>query len=233
MSDGPWLEALPVDVGDLLARTFWIGGSPCAGKSTIADLLAAAHGLRVYRCDDAYFQHQAVVTPEAQPVFSRIAGASCDELWMRPVNRQIEDELALYREEFPLILADLVGPMEDGPVLVEGAALLPHLLERIGVDRRRAIWIVPTEAFQRRRYAERAWRHDVLASCSNPARAWENWMARDAGFGAAVARSAAGRNRAVLVVDGGRSVAENTRAVEAWFGLSGDDRTAGPRRAAP
>ena len=30
------------------SRVLWLGGSPCTGKSTVAGLLAARHGLRVY-----------------------------------------------------------------------------------------------------------------------------------------------------------------------------------------
>lgn len=42
-----------------LARVLWIGGSPCSGRSTMADRLAAAFGLGVFRCDDAYERHKA------------------------------------------------------------------------------------------------------------------------------------------------------------------------------
>jgi cytidylate kinase len=40
-----------------------IGGSPCSGKSTIADRLAATYGMQVYRCDDAFFRHQMSIDP--------------------------------------------------------------------------------------------------------------------------------------------------------------------------
>lgn len=62
------------------SHVYWIGGSPCAGKSTIADTLSASFGLTVYRCDDAYVPHQALITPERQPIFSRLAAATCDEV---------------------------------------------------------------------------------------------------------------------------------------------------------
>lgn len=202
------------------SNLYWIGGSPCSGKSSIADDLAVTHGLTVYRCDEAFYRHQELVTPERQPVFSRLARASCDELWMRPVPRQLKEEIALYHEEFPLILADLAGIAAMRPVIAEGAALLPHLIGRLGVHRHRAIWIVPTADFQRAHYSQRTWRHEVLTDCTDKEQAWQNWMERDAGFARVAARQARELDYRVLTVDGGDSIADNTRAVEAWFDLS-------------
>jgi hypothetical protein len=78
----------------------WIGGSPCSGKSSIADALIAAYGFQLYRCDDAYWQHAKIVTSEKQPVFHKLSQFSLysDDLWMRPVGQQVEEEIALYRE---------------------------------------------------------------------------------------------------------------------------------------
>ena len=106
---------------------------------------------------------------------------------MRPIPKQVGDEIALYREEFPLILADLAALPSTQTVIAEGAALLPDLLDRLRVRRRRAIWIVPTERFQRDHYARRAWRHDVPAGCADKERTWRNWMERDARFAQVVA----------------------------------------------
>lgn len=207
-------------MGATLANVFWIGGSPCSGKSTLADRLAADIGGQVYRCDDAYLRHQELVTPERQPVFHRLSRAACDELWLRPVARQVEEAADLYREEFPLILADMAALPGGRPLIAEGAALLPELLSGLGVPLHRAIWLVPTEPFQRQRYARREWRHEVLASCTDQERAWENWMARDAGFARVVAADAAARGLRVLTVDGSRSPDETFRLVAAWFRLT-------------
>jgi hypothetical protein len=202
-----------------LAEVYWIGGSPCAGKSTIADALSAATGFPVYRCDDAYFRHQELVTPEQQPVFHRLSRATGDAVWLRPVARQIAEELALYREEFPFILADLADFAAARPVIAEGAALLPELLDGIGVAEHRGIWIVPTADFQRHHYGLRDWRHDVLAACADQERAWENWMARDSGFARAVAEQARERNRRLLEIDGSIPVAKTIQTVAEWFRL--------------
>jgi hypothetical protein len=169
-------------------------------------MLATRHGMAVYRCDDAYFEHQNRITREGQPVFHRLLRASCDELWMRPVQQQVAEEIELYREEFSLILADLCALPANRPIIAEGAALLPDLIEGLNVDRRRMLWMVPTEHFQREHYGRRKWRHDVLRDCRDPDRAWENWMQRDAGFARYVAGHATERLLRLMTVDGTRSL---------------------------
>ncbi len=199
-------------------HVYWLGGSPCAGKSSIADRLAVTHGLDLYRCDDAYYRHLTMISPEAQPLLSRLANASCDDLWMRPVAQQVDEELAVYREEFPLIQADLAALPRSRPVIAEGAALLPELLDGLA-DPARAIWVVPTADFQQTHYARREWRHDVVRECADPERAWRNWMSRDISFARRVAEDARARGFEVLVVDGSRSLDEMIRAVATHFGL--------------
>ena len=70
-----------------LAHVYWIGGSPCAGKSSIADILAATYGLTLYRTDEAYSRHEKVVTPEQHLIFYKLTHCSSEELWMRPVEQ--------------------------------------------------------------------------------------------------------------------------------------------------
>lgn len=33
-------------------KTYWIGGSPCCGKSTISEMLIKEFGFDMYKCDD-------------------------------------------------------------------------------------------------------------------------------------------------------------------------------------
>ena len=77
-------------MNDTIANLYWIGGSPCSGKSTITDRLAATHGMEVYRCDEAYVAHLDLITPEEHPTYHRLAHAACDEVWMRPIPQQVE-----------------------------------------------------------------------------------------------------------------------------------------------
>jgi hypothetical protein len=66
----------------------------------------------------------------------------------------------------------------------------------------------------------RDWRHDVLATCTDADQAWQNWMARDAGFARAVAADARRLGRRLIVVDGSRPIAETIDEVARRFGLT-------------
>jgi 2-phosphoglycerate kinase len=199
---------------------YWIGGSPCSGKSSVADLLAEKYGFALYRCDEAFYEHRKIVTAELQPVFHRLVHLSSEDLWMRPVAQQVAEEIACYHEEFPLILEDLLAYPRTQPVLVEGAALLPECVYPLLSHPRRAIWIVPTGEFQMHHYQQRAWAKDVVKACSDPEQAFLNWMQRDIAFAHHVAHEAARQALPLLVVGEQRSLVENIAWSEQYLGLS-------------
>ena len=201
-------------------HVYWLGGSPCSGKSSIAKILAKQFGLRVYKCDDYFDTHLQQATPDAQPHFYRIGQMSWDEIWMRPVNEQVTSEIAIYREQFAMILDDLRTMPDDKPILVEGAALLPDLVASLLPRSEQATFIVPTEQFQKKTYAQREWIQDMLSQCRDPGQAFANWMDRDVGFGRWVVDTAVAHNLHVLTVNGSRTISENAAYIAAHFGLS-------------
>ncbi len=203
-----------------LAHVYWIGGSPCSGKSSIAEALAAAYGLQLYHADNAYVRHAKVVTPERQPVFYKLAHLSAEELWMRPVEEQVAEALAHYREEFPLILEDLLALPTTPPILAEGAALLPACVQPYLLERHRAISIVPTAEFQMEQYARRAWAQDVVRACSDPQQAFRNWMQRDIQFAKHVEQAAREAGLFSLLMDGGCPLTDTIARVERHFRLA-------------
>ncbi|GHO96179.1 hypothetical protein KSF_062270 [Reticulibacter mediterranei] len=202
------------------ANVYWLGGSPCSGKSTIADVLVKKYGFALYRCDEAFYEHSKIVTAEQQPIFHRLVHLSSEDLWMRLVAQQVAEEIAFYHEEFPLILEDLLAYPRTQPVLVEGAALLPECVYPLLSHPRRAIWIVPTGEFQMHHYRQRTWAKDVVKACSDPEQAFLNWMQRDIAFAHHVAHEATQRALPLLVVDGQRSLVENITWSEQHLGLS-------------
>lgn len=192
------MTAAPTSVGEVI----WIGGSPCAGKSTLAATLAGQYGLTHYSCDDALPAHVQRSNAATYPLLHQLAMSSWDEVWTRPVERQICEELAFYREEFPLILEDLAAFPPGTPLVAEGTALLPELVAPLLQGQRRAIWLVPTASFQREHYARRPWIDDILRQCADPALAFDNWMQRDIGFADTVEASARALDLPVIRVDG-------------------------------
>jgi hypothetical protein len=201
-----------------LPQVYWLGGSPCAGKSSVADRLAERHNLTIYRCDDGFWRHVQACNLEDHPTLHAISQMTWDEIWMRPVAVQVDAELAAYREEFRMILDDLSGPSRDRPALVEGCALLPELVAPLAGPTR-SLWFVPTPQFQRHHYLQRGFIQEILSQCSDPQTAWDNWMARDEQFGRAVAAAATQRGYRIEWVDGTRSLDTLALVAAAHFGL--------------
>lgn len=210
-----------------LAHVYWIGGSPCSGKSSIVERLSARHSFRSYRADDAFPAHAAQATADGQPHLYRVARMSWDEIWGRPVSTLLQDEIAVYCEEWDMVLDDLLALPSDLPVVAEGAALVPARVQEVLPDPWHAIWIVPTESFQRERYARRgAWVGEILAQCTAPEQAFGRWMARDAAYARWVSREASRWGLQVLTVTGARSIEENTAIVDAHFALGAKEERA-------
>lgn len=204
---------------DTFRHVLWIGGSPCAGKSSIANLLAAKYSLAAYHCDDMYDQHKARANAKAHPTFYRLSRMSGDALWMRPVDLQIAEAIRFHREEFGMVLEDLAAMPSATPVIAEGTSLLPTDVSALVPDRSKAIWLVPAAAFQIQHYARRPWVRDVLAACTHPEQSFQNWMERDVGFAMEVAAEARDLGLHLLEVDGTLSLAEVAGLVEEHFGL--------------
>lgn len=204
-----------------LAHVRWIGGSPCAGKSTIADHLAAQHGLQIYHCDAFFPAHMQAADPAQQPTLHTLQHMSWDSIWLQPLAALVERVVLAYREEFDQIVADLLALPADTPILAEGTALMPELLAGLGVAPNRAIWLVPSEAFQRAAYPARGeWVQSAVRDCSDPEQAFRNWMDRDVTFARGVAQDAAARGLRLVEVDGTRSIADHAALIERWFQLA-------------
>lgn len=209
--------SLPID---LPVDARWIGGSACAGKSAVAARLAAAHGCRVYHCDERFDAHLERARPARHGRFLRLARRSPEEMWMQPVDAQVAELVGFYREALELVGEDLGAGAGDGLVLVEGAGLLPAQVAERVPDPRRAIWLVSTPAFRRRHYPERGPEVlGLLAECRDPEEAYRRWMARDDAFAERIVEEARGAGRRVLAVDGRRPLGDVAAEVARHFGL--------------
>ena len=200
---------------------FWLGGSPCAGKSSVSEVLARRFDLDVYHVDDAFEIHVGGLNPSRQPALSAWCSSSWDERWMQPPGVLLESVIACYGEHFALILADLLATPRDKPLLVEGAALLPGRVAGLLPERSQALWMVASADFQKMYYSKRQWARAVVGQCADPEAAFGNWMGRDARFAEWVRAEASALHLQVLEVDGGRTVEENAAAVAAHFQLGG------------
>lgn len=200
--------------------SYFIGGSPCSGKSTAAQALARAHRLQYYDVDAQERAHVALANAVDHPIMASYARMSWDEVWMRAVKLQVNEEFQFYRERWQMVEADLNEFVVPPPVISEGAAYLPELLVTAGIPPERAIFMVATWDFQWEHYQQRPFIHGILAQCREPEQAFRNWMQRDYEFGQQTAAAAERLGYAVLTVDGRCSQTETIHRVAEHLGLT-------------
>jgi 2-phosphoglycerate kinase len=208
---------------DRLSNVFWLGGSPCSGKSSISEILSDRFDLDVYHADEVFETHQQDLKPAQQPTLTKWLASSCNERWMQPLDRLVEDAIACYREHFDLIINDIAARPSGKSPLVEGTALLPREVARILSKRSEAVWIIPTSNFQREHYSKREWARTIVEQCDNPEKAFHNWMERDIRFAEWITAEVSVLNLELLKVDGSRTIAENAEEVARHFQLSTGD----------
>ncbi len=203
-----------------LSHIYFLGGSPCAGKTSAVKLLAQEQGLNSYHCDEAFSRHQQQALPDKQPTLYALKTLTWDEIWLGPLEHLVERALEAYREHFAMIWHDLQDFPSNQVLLVEGADLLPECLAPLIPMRRQASFFVPTETFLRQSYPKRgSWVQEILAQCSQPKKALENWLARDTAIARRVKVDAEKTGFRVLEVDGKQSIPENAAWLKEQFQL--------------
>lgn len=199
---------------------YFIGGSPCSGKSTVAQILAERHHLHYFKVDDYLDHYLQAAAAKGKPCCLRAAQLTPDENWMREPALQCEEELRIYQEIFSDVLADLAALGSQQDIITEGAAYLPTLMHRQGIAVDRYLSITPTKDFQVTHYRQREWVPYVLEGCSDKETAFRNWMERDALFALAVQKQCGNAGYMSIVNDGAVSVEDMVEMVAGTLGLS-------------
>jgi 2-phosphoglycerate kinase len=202
-----------------LHRMLWIGGAQWAGKTTVAELIAAAHGLTVYHYDyhDARGHNDRRIAgrlARGEPVGDRHP----DRVWVDPAPEELAaDTLAGFPARFEWVLDDLRALFTGRPAIAEGWGLRPELVAPLIDAPRRMVVLVPTEDF--RRYQLRTTpRAGVLhVPVSDPDRAQANRVARDRLVAEDAVRNARRLGVRVIEVDGSRDAAAVAAEVAGQF----------------
>jgi hypothetical protein len=219
-------------VDDLAARlghVRWLCGGSGAGKSTIAARLAETHGLHVYGTDETLRRHVAGASPDRHPLAAAFVRMDMDERWLtRSPAEMVETFHGFHDELFALIVEDLLALSPKRPILAEGFRLLPRLVAPLlhaPTGARQAAWLLPTAAFRRAAFEARGANWHGAQRTSDPKRAMDNLLARDALFTEQVAAEATALGLQTILVDGSLTVEALTRRVEVALGLgAGADR---------
>ncbi|MFW5976838.1 MAG: hypothetical protein ACOCQS_02715 [Bacillota bacterium] len=204
---------------NILTNTYFIGGSPCSGKSTITEILADKYNLTYYKIDDYEREHLARANSDRHPVMYKYSQMEWNEIWMRPVDFQVEEEFEFYRERMEMILQDLKQFSKEENIITEGAALLPELLDNLNINKNRVIYMIPSREFQVKHFSQREFIKGILSECEKPEKAFANWMERDHQFGRKVKKQAEKLGYKVIKIDGSNTTEENLKTVSDYFGF--------------
>lgn len=111
---------------------YYIGGSPCSGKSTAAQALSKAFGLYYFKVDDHLDRYMQSGAADGKHCCASIGKMTPEQIWMRAPQEQCHEELAIYHEIIEYILTDLKN-MGCCRIITEGAAFLPELIREHGI----------------------------------------------------------------------------------------------------
>ncbi len=202
-----------------MIETYYIGGSPCSGKSTIAEILAEKYKLNYFKVDDHLDEYIKIGASQGKPICKKQLKMNTEQIWMRDSSLQCQEELLFYEEIIEYILSDLRDMTSSRAIITEGAAYLPVLIKKYNISRERYYSIVPTKEFQIFHYQQREWVPCVLGESRDKERAFNNWMERDALFALEVKNQCMEEGFSFIINDGTIEIATLSCILAEHFGL--------------
>ena len=124
-------------IRNALKNVYFVCGNACAGKSTIARMIADKHGFELYDMDAQYERHRAIALPEYQPNMCYHM-QDFHEQWTRPADK---------------VLIDLMRIAADRPVVAD--VLFSPAYTRATVDYNRFVFLTVDKSVLRPCYFER------------------------------------------------------------------------------
>ena len=202
-------------------NVYFIGGSPCAGKSTVAEILSKQYGLYYFKVDERLDEYTCRGARMNYEICKKQVEMSADQIWMRDPVLQCKEEFLFYEEVNDFLMEDLFRSCEGKTVITEGAAYVPRLMKKWCIAYDRYIAITPIREFQISHFKQRDWIPYVLDGCSNLENAFDNWMERDVLFAEEVVRECNVLGYQSIRNNGDLSIEELVHKVSIHFGLAG------------
>lgn len=205
------------DIKRDLSHVYWIGGASRGGKTTVAKAIVDEFNFSIYHHDEKWLSgdHAQMADPERHPTMFKFRDLFEDlnvqsYFENSPVDELVEDQINFFIEEFEMVVDDLYEFPRDQPIVAEGSGLLPEQVGRV-TDPHRAIWLVSTEAFERkmRPFSDQ----EKSEPWFNNAIEWSTKRKER------LVLQAEGLGLRVIETDGSRGIDDTINLVKAHFGL--------------
>lgn len=201
-------------------KIYWIGGSPCSGKSSVAELIATKYDFYYYKCDDFLEEYIKNGAKKEISIMQKFDSMDINETWLgRTIDEQVNDEIEFYLHSFDMIKEDISNLKSDKNILIEGAAILPHNILKENINIKDYICVVPTKKFQVEQYSKREWVKYYLAECNDKDKAFNNWMERDSRFAEIIKNKALENNIKIIIEDGSKTINDRYEEIVEYFSL--------------
>ena len=199
---------------------YWLGGSTCAGKTTISNALSVKYGFTVYHCDEYLVKHIEKSNTQEHPNLNKIAKTSWNDILSMNIEEYLNWTTGSFREEFDMILEDLYQLPDDKPVLVEGINLLPNIIKEEIVNINHAVWLVADESFYIKHQMNRKELFERIKQCSNQEQALQNYMSNDLAFGKYILNETKRLGLNVIKTDNESDIKKNIELISRYFSLA-------------
>jgi 2-phosphoglycerate kinase len=199
-------------------NALWLGGGQWAGKSTVARILAARHGVTAYHYDyhDARGHDDRRIAAQVRRGLAPVE-PDWEAVWLRTTPREMAEQvLAGFPERFEWALDDLRALVSPVPIVAEGWGLRPELVAAVSAPHRMVV-LVPSDAFRLEQAARLPRAARVGHRVSDPGRAQRNRLERDRLVAEDAVRQARRLGVRVIEVDGSAGVEATADLVAAHF----------------
>lgn len=198
---------------------YWLGGSTCAGKTTISNILSEKYGFNVYHCDEYLAKHIEKSNVQEHPNLNRVIKTSWNDILGMKVEEYLKWTIGLFKEEFKMILEDLYNFSDGTPTLIEGVGLLPELIKNEISDVDHAVWLVSDELFYKRHQMKRKEMFERIRECLNPEQALENYINCDLEMGRYIINDAKRLGLNVIEIGNDCEIIKSVEAISSYFKL--------------
>lgn len=154
-----------------LKNVYFIGGTACAGKTTISRMLSKKYGFTLYEQDKQYDRHRAMANEIDQPAmcYPRNNDEEYKRYFLRPVDEYAKWMSDSLHEQSHMVLMDLIKLAEKQVVVADVLFDSEDIKNIVDIDH--VVFLTTDESLIRESYFNRPEKrdfYDYVASFDNP-----------------------------------------------------------------